>query len=244
MIAYIDCSNGVSGNSILGSLIDCGLPFDSLKAMLNDLLIQDDFKLIHEKIECLGCKATYFDAIVKQSHDDQRRSIATIEAIINSSQLSDSIKKKAIGIFYTLGSALATAHQCDIQDVTFHETKAIDTIIDIVGTCWGLAYFNVDHIIASPLHIGSGSVTFKQNKWSIPVPATKTLLENIPHYQTCIQGELVTPTGAAIIKTCASTYTNYPVIDQSYIGYGAPINTLDYPGWLILTIGKEKHETK
>jgi uncharacterized protein (DUF111 family) len=244
MIAHFNCSNGVSGNSILGALLDCGLPFDSLEAVLDDLLPNDDFELVFKKIDCLGYRATFFDAIVNQTAFDQRRSITTIESMINASHLQQSVKEHAVLVFHTLGHALALAHQCTLDEVTFHEAKAIDTIIDIVGTCWGLDYFKINQVITSPLHIGSGFITHRDNTWSIPTPATKILLHDIPYYQTCKEGELVTPTGAAIIKSITTKFGHSHPLNLKCVGYGAPIDPLEHPEWLTLTIGREKHETK
>ena len=244
MIAHFDCSNGISGNSILGALLDCGLPFDSLESVLDDLLPHDDFELIYKKIDCLGYRATYFDAVVKQTTRDQRRSITVIESMIYASHLQQSIKERAIMIFHTLGQALAAAHQCTLDEVTFHEAKAIDTIIDIVGTCWGLDFFKINQVISSPLHVGSGMITHRDRSWTIPPPATKILLHDIPHYQTCKTGELVTPTGAAIIKSITTKFGHPQPLSLKCIGYGAPIELLENPEWLTLTIGREKHETK
>ncbi len=242
--AYFDCSHGISGNAILGALIDCGLPVDALKATLRCLLDDDRYTFAYEKIELLSMKATYFDVVIPPDASQQSIRFDKMIDLVTNSKLKTDIKAKAIDVLRVLALGYAYAHHCEISEVSFDKNHFIDTMIDVVGACWGLDYFKVDHVMASPLHVGSGTINYRYGTLTIPAPATQHILTDIPHYQTMIQGELVTPTGAAIIKALTSAYCKHPIINITHIGYGAPIKTLDHPGWLRLTIGKDHHEPK
>lgn len=239
--AYIDCSNGISGNSILGALFDCGLPIEEFKSIMHDLIPNDKFDFLYEKIDLLKMSAVHFDVDVS-NHNNQERNIEDIMLLIHDSNIKKTVKENAIAVFYILGEALAKAHQCTLKEVTFHEQNAIDTMIDIVGVCWGFDYFDIEYFIASPLHVGSGSIHYRFGELSIPAPATAHLIKHLPIYQTAIEGELVTPTGAAIIKTFVEKFSNQPMMNLTHIGYGAPISNMSYPGWIKVMIGSENNE--
>lgn len=240
--AYIDCSNGISGNSILGALFDCGLPFNKFEEIMHNLLSNDKFTFMYEINECLEMKATFFDVDVS-TDNKQNRNLEDIVEAIQTCSVKQEIKEKSIEVFQLLAKALAAAHQCELNEVVFHERNAIDTMIDVVGVCWGFDYFNIEHFISSPLHLGSGNITVRFGTLSIPAPATQQLVKEIPSYQTALQGELVTPTGAAIIKAFVHKFANQPKMDITHLGYGAPLKDMPYPGWIKLTIGSEKNES-
>ncbi len=240
--AYIDCSNGISGNSILGALFDCGLPFKEFETIMHALLQDDQFTFLYEKSELLNMSATFFDVDVS-TKNKQDRNLEDIIETIQSSSVKHEIKEKAIEVFHVLGNALATAHKCTLNEVVFHERNAIDTMIDIVGVCWGFDYFNINHFMASPLHLGSGIINLRFKTLSIPAPATQQLVRGFPTYQTAIEGELVTPTGAAIVKAFVEKFSVQPKMNITHQGYGAPLKSMKYPGWIKLTIGSEKDES-
>lgn len=147
--------------------------------------------------------------------------------MISASALSERIKARAQAIFQRIGEAESKIHGIPIETVHFHEVGAIDSIVDIVGACIAFEALNIDRIISSPLHVGSGTFKCQHGTYPVPGPATAELLKGVPIYSKDIQGELVTPTGAAIISTLAESYGQTPAMKIEKIGYGA--GTREYP---------------
>src|SRR5206468_674992 len=140
------------------------------------------------------------------------RSLTEIKRLIEASTLDAAIKQRAQAIFHRLGEAEAKIHHVPVEQVHFHEVGAVDSIVDIVGACIGLAALRIERIISSPLHVGSGTFTCAHGTYPVPGPATAELLRGVPIYSTEIVGELVTPTGAAIISTLAAEYGPLPLM--------------------------------
>ncbi len=159
------------------------------------------------------------------SHD--HRSLSTIKQIISSSALSASVKERALTIFQRIGEAESKIHGIPIETVHFHEVGAIDSIVDIIGSCIGLEALQIEKILSAPLHVGSGTFKCAHGTYPVPGPATAELLRGVPVYSKGIEGELVTPTGAAIISTLAAGYGNLPAMKIERVGYGA--GTRSYP---------------
>ncbi|SUP42889.1 LarC family nickel insertion protein [Veillonella criceti] len=206
------CTSGISGNMMIGALLDYGVPFAYLQEALQPLGLSD-FEYLCESDEKLGVKGTYFDVkllnhtkprwfnpLTWHSHKG-RRNYPEIKALIESAPLSPWVKEKALAAFLNLGKAEAKVHETTLEKVHFHEVGAIDCIIDIVGTMCCLEYLGVTGIIFSPLHVGQGKVRCDHGLMDIPTPATAALLEGYPTYVTPVKGELVTPTGATLVKT-------------------------------------------
>lgn len=160
-------------------------------------------------------------------HHHEHRSLSRIKQIISASSLSASVKDRAMTIFQRIGEAESKIHGIPIETVHFHEVGAIDSIVDIVGVCIGLEALRIERIVSSPLHVGSGTFKCAHGTYPVPGPATAELLKGLPIYSRDIEGELVTPTGAAIIATLASFYGNLPQMKIEKIGYGAGTRT--YP---------------
>jgi pyridinium-3,5-bisthiocarboxylic acid mononucleotide nickel chelatase len=161
----------------------------------------------------------------KRSHG---RHLSEIKKIIGGAAISESAKATAIGIFEALGAAEAKIHATSIEKVHFHEVGAVDAIVDIVCAAVGAEALGVDQIICSPLNIGGGSVQCAHGTIPVPAPATVELLKDAPVYSSGLQVELVTPTGAAIIKTLASRFAAFPEMKIEKAGYGA--GSRDFPG--------------
>lgn len=167
------------------------------------------------------------------------RGLSEIRQIISTAAISRTAKETAIAIFEALGRAEAKIHNTSIDDVHFHEVGAIDAMVDIVCAAVGAEALAVDEIICSPLNIGGGTVKCAHGTFPVPAPATLELLAEAPVYSSGVQAELVTPTGAAIVKTLASRFVSFPEIRILKTGYGA--GSRDFPGHpnvLRLTIGE------
>jgi uncharacterized protein (TIGR00299 family) protein len=167
------------------------------------------------------------------------RHLKEIKGIIRMARISDSVKRTAIAIFEALGAAEAKIHNMDIENVHFHEVGAVDALVDIVGAAVGAETLGVDEIVCSPLNVGGGTVKCAHGVFPVPAPATVELLKGTPVFSTGVQAELVTPTGAAIVKTLASRFAAFPAMKIEKTGYGA--GTRDFSGHanvVRLTIGE------
>ncbi len=218
-IAYFDCSSGISGDMILGALVDAGAPFDKLKEGLSQLNL-DGYSITATSVLKKGVRATKVDVVI-EGPDLPGRPLKDLREIISDSTLDSEIKTKSISIFQRLAEAEAVVHNCPVEDVHFHEVGHIDTIVDIVGSVYAFHLLGIDKVISSPVDTGSGSVKMSHGRFPIPAPVTAELLKDVPVYSSGIERELTTPTGAAIITTFASSYQPLPQMTLSKIGYGA-----------------------
>ncbi len=223
MIAYFNCSSGISGDMILGALVDAGVPLEELKNRLALLPIRG-YELRARKVKKAGIMATKVDVVVERSAVSGQRSAKKwkdIEKIIISSKLSDEIKQKGLSIFKRLFAAEAKVHGRKIQDIHLHELGAVDCIVDIFGTLTGLDILGIDTVYSSPLNVGSGTVKTEHGLLPVPAPATVQLLKKIPVYSTDILFELTTPTGAALISSLAKRFSGIPEMKILKTGTGA-----------------------
>ncbi len=161
------------------------------------------------------------------SHEHSR-GLGEIRQIIDQSPISAGAKTIAIRIFEALGTAEAKIHNSDIEKIHFHEVGAVDAIVDIMCAAVGFEALRVDELIVSPLNVGGGTVKCAHGTLPIPAPATLELLKGSPIYSTNVQAELVTPTGAAIVKTLATRFAAFPAFTVDKVGYGA--GTRDFAG--------------
>jgi len=162
-------------------------------------------------------------------HEHSHRGLTEIRKIISAAAISESAKTKAIAIFEALGAAEAKIHNVPIEAVQFHEVGAVDAIVDIVCAAVGASALGVDEIVCSPLNVGGGMVQCAHGTFPVPAPATVELLKGAPVYSSGVQGELVTPTGAAIVKTLARSFAAFPEMKIEKSAYGA--GSRDFPGY-------------
>jgi uncharacterized protein (TIGR00299 family) protein len=235
-IAYFDCFAGASGDMILGSLIDAGLPADQLKAELAKLHFSH-YDLSAEKVHKKGMGATQASVTADADHQAHRH-LSRIRAIIENSGLDPFVKQKSIEIFTRLARAEAKIHQTDIEHIHFHEVGATDAIIDIVGSVAGISLLGIERIFCSPLHVGTGTVKCAHGILPVPAPATLELVRGTPIYSSGIQGELLTPTGAAILTTVSEGFGPLPPMTAERIGYGAGTSDREIPNLLRVIIGE------
>ncbi|HEY6375696.1 MAG TPA: nickel pincer cofactor biosynthesis protein LarC [Edaphobacter sp.] len=177
----------------------------------------------------------------EHSHSEHThgRSLTDIRTLINTANLPSAVKATAIQTFELLGTSEAKIHNVDVEKIHFHEVGAIDAIVDIVCAAAGIHALHIDKWFASPLNVGGGTVDCAHGRFPIPAPATADLLRGLPTYSAHIEKELVTPTGAAIIRTLAPTFGPQPPMRVQQIGYGAGTrNPKDFPNVLRLSIGE------
>lgn len=239
-IAYFDCFSGISGDMTLGSLVDAGLDAGLLQNELAKLKLEG-YKIRFSKIAKGGIYGTKAQVdLIKHDHDESRY-LNDILQLIDHSDLSKSVKKKAELIFERLAVAEAKVHNTTKDKVHFHEVGAIDSIVDIVGSVIGIELLGIEEIYASPLPLGSGFVKCAHGLMPIPAPGTLELVKGVPVLQSQIKFELVTPTGAAIITSLARDFGPMPEMIVDKIGYGAGQKELEaQPNLLRICIGEKK----
>jgi len=235
---YFDCFAGASGDMILGALIAAGVEPDTFKQQLSLLNVQG-YSIEFETVDRSGISATY--ARVQTAEEHAHRHLSDILKIIYDSQLSDSIKERAARIFSRLAEAEARVHNQPVEHIHFHEVGALDAIIDVVGAAIGFELLGIERFTSSPLHVGSGTVNMDHGRFPVPPPAVAELLKGAPFYSTDIVGELVTPTGAAIITTVCTEYGPIPQLTLQQTGYGAGTRQYEkFPNALRILIGEDQ----
>jgi uncharacterized protein (TIGR00299 family) protein len=218
-IAYFDCFSGASGDMILGSMLDAGLPLTVLKTELAKLGLSH-YDVQVAKVVKKGLSGSQALVMIEQDHH-HHRNLGDISEIIEKSSLDTDIKRNSIRIFTRLAEAEAKVHDTTVESIHFHEVGAMDAIIDVVGAVIGLKALGIDKVFCSPLHVGTGTLLCAHGELPVPAPATAELLKGKPIYATGVQGELVTPTGAAILTTLAEGFGPMPTMTVERIGHGA-----------------------
>jgi pyridinium-3,5-bisthiocarboxylic acid mononucleotide nickel chelatase len=270
-IGYLECFAGISGDMLLGALIDAGVSRSLLEETVHALDIGATLKF--SSVDRSGITATKVDVLDaasgeiaenKHSHDHHHhdhdhphdhehhehkhvhgRSWKQIRELIAHSQLAPDVRSLALRAFELLAHAEAKIHGVPVETVHFHEVGAVDTITDIVCCAAGLCSLEVDAWYASAVNVGSGFVQCAHGMFPVPAPATAELLKDVPTYSAHIQKELTTPTGAALLKALGCGFTDIPVIATETIGYGAGTrNPKDFPNVLRLSIGESVDSKK
>jgi uncharacterized protein (TIGR00299 family) protein len=238
---YFDCFAGASGDMILGAMVAAGVEPRVLLGQLS-LLNVPGYSIEFQTVDRSGISATY--ARVQTPDEHGHRHLSHILKIIYDSQLPAEVKDRAAKVFSRLAEAEARVHNEPVERVHFHEVGALDAIIDVVGAaiCFDLA--GIERFVCSPLHVGSGSVEMDHGRFPVPPPAVAELLKGAPVYSTDIKGELVTPTGAAIITTVCSEYGPLPKMELQRTGYGAGTRQYEkFPNVLRVLIGETESQT-
>ena len=241
-IAYFDCCAGISGDMVLGALVDSGLDVSILRRELAKLHL-GDYSISASKDERHHITGTNIKVRFKES--GHHRTFKEIKNIINKSRLTTKVKVLSTSIFENLAKAEAKVHGCRVDDVHFHEVGAIDSIVDIVGTAIGIEKLGIGQVYASPLPLGSGWVKTSHGRMPVPAPATLELLKGVPVASSLTASELTTPTGAAIIKTLSLSFGNMPHMEIEGTGYGIGDRSFkEIPNILRLIIGKGTGSTE
>jgi pyridinium-3,5-bisthiocarboxylic acid mononucleotide nickel chelatase len=173
------------------------------------------------------------------------RSLSVIRESIQKAPLTEAVKSRAIRTFCLLGASEAKIHNVDVEAIHFHEVGAVDAIVDIVAACAGIEYLKVDAWHCSPLNVGGGMVECAHGRFPVPAPATADLLRGFPTYSAHVQKELVTPTGAALVRALDPVFGRQPAMSVEWIGYGAGTrNPKGFPNALRISIGESEEDTK
>jgi uncharacterized protein (TIGR00299 family) protein len=228
-IAYLDCYSGISGDMLLGALLDAGLSIDTLRAEL-DLLAVEGWTLRAERVTRAGIAATKAHVELAEAPQPHRR-LPDVLALISDSTLDAGDKQRASRVFERLADAEARVHGVDREAIEFHEVGAIDAIVDIVGSVVGLRLLGIELLYCSPLPAGGGTARSAHGALPVPAPATLELIADARAPLAASTGdrpmEMVTPTGAALVTTLATF--ERPAMHMTAVGYGA--GGRDPEGW-------------
>jgi uncharacterized protein (TIGR00299 family) protein len=234
-IAYFDCPAGISGDMLLGAIVDCGISIEEIKESLALLPIYG-FEISEKRVNKTGLVSTQVEI---QVHDQvKERKLEEILTLVRESQLPEKIKEKALGVFQRIGSVEAKIHGLELEKVHLHELGGLDTIIDVVGALLGMDMLNLDRVLASALPLGAGYIRSAHGTIPLPAPATLALLEGVPIVGSELNYELVTPTGAAILTSLVQGFGIIPPMRLLKTGYGAGKRDLPIPNVLRLLIGE------
>lgn len=237
-IAYFDCFAGASGDMILGALIDAGLSIAELKSELAKLHL-DHYDLQVQKVMKKGIGGSQVIVTIDENHHrDHHRHLADIETIIKASDLDASVKESGLKVFNRLAHAEASVHRTSVDKIHFHEVGAMDAILDVIGAVAGLKGLGINKVMCSPLHLGCGTVECAHGTLPVPAPATAELVKGKPVYASGVKGELLTPTGAAILTTLSADFGPMPSMAIDAIGYGAGTSDPPIPNLLRVMIGR------
>ncbi len=238
--AYFDCFSGISGDMVLGALVDAGVELARLEAELRRLPFSG-WKISAEKVRRGAISATKVNVETVEGH--HHRSLTTILKMIDEAGFAPRIAERARAIFGRLGQAEAKVHDVPIDKVHFHEVGAVDAIIDITGAAAGFELLGIEEFSVSPLNVGGGRVETAHGTLPVPAPATAELLRGFACYSSGIERELVTPTGAAIVSTLATSSGHLPLMTVEALGWGAgTANPPEQPNVLRLFVGERAGE--
>jgi pyridinium-3,5-bisthiocarboxylic acid mononucleotide nickel chelatase len=236
-IAYLDCFSGVSGDMLLGALVDSGVKIDDLRTDLSRLRIPG-LDLEASQVQRAGVHATIVKVMDEQG--GAVRKLADMEAILDASSLGEDVREGARTALRRLAEIEAGIHGCKPDETHFHELGGVDTIADVVGTLCGFKRLGVDAIHVSPVNVGSGTIKCAHGILPVPAPATAELLRGAPIYSV-FEGELTTPTGALLVTQIAHTFGPMPPMRLDRIGHGAGSRETHHPNVLRLFIGASDH---
>lgn len=237
---YLDAYSGISGDMFLGVLLDLGVPIEHLTAQL-DLLSLPGWRLETETVAQQAVRGTRVRVVLAEE-DHAHRRLSDIRRILDQPRLDVAIRSDALAVFELLAAAEAKVHGTSVEEVHFHEVGAVDAIVDIAGACVGLAYLGVRSFGCSPLPLGTGFVRSAHGLLPVPAPATLEILTacGAPVLPGAGEGEMVTPTGAAIVAHFGRFGAGSPLVGKR-VGYGFGTRELPWPNTLRAILTSEAH---
>ena len=234
-VAHFDCFSGVSGDMVLGAVLDAGVPVDAVRRALDSFGLPITLEV--ERVKRCGFAAT--KATVTAPDQEDYRFLPDIEALLAKAALTPRQRELAATIFRKIASAEAAAHGMPLERVHFHEVGALDSIADVVGAAVGLDLLGVERFTSSPVPTGTGTVKAAHGVMPVPTPGTLELLKGVPLAASKVEFELTTPTGAAILTSVVAEYVASPAMTVERVGSGAGTKDfLDRPNILRLLIGE------
>lgn len=233
-IAYLDCASGISGDMTLAALVDAGAELAAIQRGIESLGLPS-CRLVATEVKKRGFRATQIT--VEHEPEHKHRHLHHITGMLDRSSVTPTAQQLARRIFQKLAEAEAKVHGSTIEKVHFHEVGAVDSIADIVGAAIGFDLLGIERIVCSPVPTGHGFVEIAHGRCSVPAPATGELLRGVPLVSLDVEGELTTPTGAAIATALAAAFGPLPAMTVERIGYGAGQKDFLQPNILRLIVG-------
>jgi len=236
---FLEASAGLSGDMILGALLDLGFPITRFKEKIATLKLPVTVE-VHETKRC-GLRSLKVDVKVRPLKRRHPRRFKDVEALIQGSSFSKGVKNNALAVFKTLFTAEARVHGHPFEEAHLHEAGADDALVDVLGCCYLAEELGVSRVYSSPLNVGRGWVKTSHGLLPVPPPAVAEILKHVPVYSAMADEELVTPTGAAIVATWAVKFIPFPEMAYEKIGYGAGTKDFDgFPNILRIFYGEER----
>lgn len=214
---YIDCQMGVAGDMLLAALIELTENQTDFMERLKRMGIPG-LQVSLEKCEREGLAGTQIHISVEDDGDG--RTLADVHYIIDCLDISERVKADAKGVYQIIAEAEAVVHEADLDHVHFHEVGSLGAIADITGVCMLIEELNVDRVVSSPIHVGSGTVKCAHGILPVPAPATARIVADLPTYSGDVIGELCTPTGAALVRFFADGFESMPQLSVVKAGRG------------------------
>lgn len=226
---FIDCSMGAAGDMLTSALLELVDDADLFSKKMNTIGIPE-VVFTPERVEKSGITGTHVSVKYKgveedehhhdHAHEHHQISLEDIENIVNGLCIDESVKTDVMNVYKLIAEAESFAHGRPVTDIHFHEVGTMDAIADITAVCLLMKELSPDKVVSSPVHVGSGHVKCMHGVLPVPAPATAYILKGCPTYSADIDGELCTPTGAALLKYFTSEFASMPVMSVSRIGYG------------------------
>lgn len=253
-ILYIDCNMGAAGDMLMSALLELHPDADGFLERLNALGIPNVKISKNKSVKC-GITGTHVDVSVGGDHEDEHMhehhehhhhhhhtGMHEIEHIISHFDIPEGVRADISAVYHLIAEAESHAHGCEIDRIHFHEVGAMDAVADVTGVCMLMHELEIDKVIASPVHVGCGQVKCAHGILPVPAPATAYILKDIPIYGGGIQGELCTPTGAALLAHFVNEFSDMPVMRVSKIGYGMGTKDFETANCLRAMIGEGEEE--
>lgn len=233
-IAYLDCFSGISGDMMLGALLDLGVPSEMLFEELRKIDVTGySIRAVKEHRGLIAGTRVLVE-VGEQPH----RSLRDIQELIHRSKLHEKIQERILAIFEKLADAESHVHDVPVSQIHFHEVGAVDSILDIAGAVIGLNHLGVERVYSAPVPVGRGFVRTHHGLLPLPAPATVQLLGSLPIYGSSVERELVTPTGAALLATLVRDFGPVPEMTLQSSGYGVGSDPAsDPPNLLRILLG-------
>lgn len=224
-ILYVDPVAGASGDMFLGALVDLGVDFEELREGLRALRVPG-FDLRQHATKRHTIAATKVDVVVEDVEHPHRH-VGDLLAIVEAADLPGRVKERSRRVLTLLAEAESRAHRMSVEKVHLHEVGGLDCLVDVVGTCLGLELLGMDRLYSGPAALGTGHVSCAHGRMPVPAPGTLAILHGFPVRKTTFEGEMTTPTGAALLAgLCTGVLSPLTMIPRR-VGYGA--GTKDKP---------------
>ncbi len=248
---YLDCSMGAAGDMLTAALLELFPNREEILRELNGLGLPG-VEFVAERSEKCGVTGTHIRVIISGEEEDDHHhehhhhhsGMADIAHIVGHLHIGDALQKQILSVYEIIAKAESQVHGVPVEQVHFHEVGAMDAIADITAVCYLMYKLGVDGVYASPVHVGSGQVKCAHGLLPVPAPATALILQGVPVYGGRIQGELCTPTGAALLKCYVNHFGDMPVMEIGAIGYGMGKKDFDAPNCVRAILGAESGNTE